>query len=96
MDLTRTPGRPCPYCGYTLNAATPAKEGEPGPSPGDISLCFNCGEILVIDEGLVIREPTPEELERAEKIPNLDYWRRKIGVFRRVHGPAKRGGRRSP
>lgn len=51
----------CPYCRRVHELSN----GAPGtrPKPGDVSLCWGCGEVgIFTDDG--IRRPTPEE--RAE------------------------------
>ncbi len=50
MNVTILPDDRCPSCGYTLDACSmaPGNDRE-APSPGDISLCFGCGEVLYFD-----------------------------------------------
>jgi hypothetical protein len=35
-----------------LDAASPSQEGQGGPAPGDVSLCFYCGAFLEFDENM--------------------------------------------
>jgi hypothetical protein len=42
----RTPDMKCPTCGDDLGGATSTKPDGGPPSIGDVSVCFNCGEIL--------------------------------------------------
>lgn len=58
---TRVPGTDCPSCQQRLDAAT-GIGGRRRPKPGNVTLCFYCGHILVFDEGLLLREPTGEEM----------------------------------
>lgn len=58
---TKIPDTDCPYCGRLINAATGVDVGTT-PSPGAVSICFYCGEILVFTDTLSYRKPTPEEL----------------------------------
>ena len=58
MKTTEMPGEPCPECGDKLDRATSPK-GET-PEPGDVSICFNCGTILVFDDKLVSKRPDDE------------------------------------
>jgi hypothetical protein len=61
MSLTvRTPDNPCPSCGSELNAAT-GPAGLP-PDPGDISVCYDCGEILTFNDDLTSRKLTAREM----------------------------------
>jgi hypothetical protein len=50
MTTTILPDDRCPACGYVLDACTgvPGNESE-RPSPGDVALCFGCGEVLYFD-----------------------------------------------
>lgn len=41
----------CPVCGYHVDSAADI-EGDSQPSPGDVSICFKCGEILVFNPDL--------------------------------------------
>lgn len=71
---TRVPLSKCPNCGYKLDACTATKPGpDVRPSPGDASVCYRCGEILVFDERLRIVRPTPQQL--AELRASKKLWR---------------------
>jgi len=61
MSDYETPLTPCPWCGYPLDRATPLEEGGNAPEPGDLSLCFNCAQVLVVTEALGMRQATVEE-----------------------------------
>lgn len=54
---------PCPTCGYAIDAATLLNYGDARPAAGDLSLCLNCGALLIFDGPDVnaIRRITPEE-----------------------------------
>ena len=39
----------CPYCGYKLNDATGVDDSSSVPRPGDISVCLDCGGVLLFD-----------------------------------------------
>lgn len=54
----------CPYCGKTLDAATPAFDDSAKPKPGDISICIGCGGSLVFANDMSLREMTQRERER--------------------------------
>ncbi len=50
MTTTILPDDRCPACGKELDAAAPTKGNTRDvPVPGDISLCFGCGEVLWFD-----------------------------------------------
>jgi hypothetical protein len=50
VTTTILPDDRCPACGYVLDACTgvPSNASE-RPSPGDVALCFGCGEVLYFD-----------------------------------------------
>lgn len=54
---------PCPACGYVIDAATLLTYGDARPAAGDLSLCLDCGALLVFDGPDVgsIRRITPDE-----------------------------------
>lgn len=63
MALTvHTPISQCPKCGCRLDAATHPTE-DVASTPGDISVCLRCQEILRFDDSLVLRQPSRTELD---------------------------------
>ena len=62
----------CPKCGYKLDDHTCTTGDDVMPSPGDIGICIECKTILVYDENLSQREPTPEEIETFKADP--EFW----------------------
>jgi hypothetical protein len=67
----------CANCGYAMNAAT-SMRGPHVPKPGDLSLCFNCAALYVLDDGRW-RPPTAQEEAGLD-----DDMRREIAAHRRV------------
>lgn len=67
MELrdTRTPECRCPWCGHRLDAAMAGDPEHPDatPSPGDVSVCISCAQILVFQEDLTLRAASPSEIE---------------------------------
>jgi hypothetical protein len=58
MKTTRVPNHVC-TCGQENDAAS---HRNATPSPGDVSLCWYCGELTVFNEDLTQRVPTEEEM----------------------------------
>lgn len=58
IETFRTPKRAAPCCGKVLDAAT----GTDRPSPADVSVCFECGSLLVFNDDLTLRILTAPEL----------------------------------
>ena len=62
MKTTRLPPASCPSCEKKLDAAT-HPTGDVAPSPGDVTICLGCQDILIFTEELGLRRPTDQELE---------------------------------
>lgn len=62
MTTTRTAETSCPYCKAKIDSASPARNDESTPDPGDCTMCLYCGEWLVFEDGLTLRIPTDDEL----------------------------------
>lgn len=58
---TRVPDSLCPHCGWATSAATAFSGKHDEPSPGDLSLCLNCGAPSLFTETLHLRKLTPQE-----------------------------------
>lgn len=53
------PTSPCPKCAYDMDSATCVEKEKVQPSSGDLSVCFNCGEMLIFNDILVL-QPIPQ------------------------------------
>jgi hypothetical protein len=75
MKTTRgNPDNFCPWCGKKLDAATGAGHDE-SVTPGDISICAYCGEVMLFERDLKTRRPTELELieiQRSESWPLVE------------------------
>lgn len=71
--VTRTPQVFCPRCNHQLNAlGTPdGLPGDRGPQEGDVSICIECGQLLIIQADLTMRLPTQEEIDNAVDDPKI-------------------------
>jgi hypothetical protein len=52
MPEHHIPVQPCPCCDYKIDAASNAKGGGKSPVPGDLSICINCGTLLMFKDDL--------------------------------------------
>ncbi len=57
----RVPESRCPCCEAILTHAV-AIGAEWKPEPDSFTLCVDCGELLIFDDGLMLRRPTDREL----------------------------------
>lgn len=63
----------CPHCGYSMDRAAPVGDDAGAPDPGDTSICFGCGEILIFDEQLTLRAMTRLEMRRLH-VDDPEAW----------------------
>ena len=61
----------CIVCDAEINAATPVGELEARPKPGDVSICWYCGNIRIFKEDEELRDATPDELEEISSNENV-------------------------
>ena len=74
-NTTRLEPCPCPHCGTVLNAATAAEESGGSPSPGDVTLCVECGEWCLFDDELKLKKPSDDILVEIGSDPVLRQMR---------------------
>lgn len=61
----------CPVCHRVLNGATGVQLDAttcPPPSPGDLTVCGECGTLLAWTEAMAFRLATQEELDALEPV----------------------------
>lgn len=57
----------CPCCGYFLDAATPAdNDNNHRPTPGDVSVCIDCGAMLYFNTELQLAVVPDKDSRRPE------------------------------
>src|SRR3954471_8555057 len=81
METTRLATVPCAYCGAELDAAT-GITGNSIPTPGDVTFCIVCGELLWFDEKLRPRKLTAQELIDLQHSPSWTVIERAYRVIR--------------
>ena len=80
-ETTDLPDSPCPTCKRILNRASAEKMAIP--EPGDVTLCFRCGEILIFADNMHLRLPTQVELWGLEAQPETwEYLKMMQAKFR--------------
>ena len=89
----KMPPQMCPACGYVLYAATEAHRGDDKPSPGNVSICLNCGDVGFFDEFLRLRPPTPTEAADPEIQHVAARGKRLAAMNKGTDLREKRGGR---
>jgi hypothetical protein len=55
VTTTRTPVNHCPFCREVVGAAT-SIVGHHAPRVDDYAVCWNCGNLLVVNPDLTVRE----------------------------------------
>jgi hypothetical protein len=81
------PDQVCPHCGHTLELATAASDPGSTPSPGDLTICGFCGELLRFDAELRVHELTAEERVVAEAEPGVQDAQAVIRYMQRHENP---------
>lgn len=51
----------CAYCGHQLDASFDAGGSNDRPEPGDITLCIECGRLMMFNADLSLRALTEDE-----------------------------------
>ena len=59
----------CTGCGRILDLAFSYNEEEP--SPGVLTICDRCGEIMILDDDLMARAASQEEIDAAKENPEI-------------------------
>jgi hypothetical protein len=59
----RTPVNACPNCGRRNDAVTGAGHNRK-PTEGDLSVCLQCGHLMIFQSDLTLRPLTDEEMVR--------------------------------
>lgn len=62
LNINQTPASTCPICGENLNAATQVNNEAVKPEPGDVSVCFVCGEISIFGPDLKLTAAKESDL----------------------------------
>lgn len=71
FKTTQVPETICPSCGWKNDAATHPTE-DVAPTPGDLSVCLGCQEVMQFDPDLRLVKPTRDDLEAAfQEQPDL-------------------------
>lgn len=78
LASSRIPVSLCPECGYKMDGTAAAAAEHLMPQAGDVSVCLNCGQLLLFEEAMTMRKPTREEV--AELIRHRENW----GTIERV------------
>ena len=63
----RTNQGDCVKCGKLLDTATDPYKGAELITPGDVSVCLYCANIMIFDENAKLRPPTATELVEVMK-----------------------------
>jgi len=72
----------CPSCKALHDSQTSVDGEERLPSPGNVSICFTCGDPSIFDEALELRLPTVAETERIVSDQSVVVTMRLIKMLR--------------
>jgi hypothetical protein len=86
--VTRRSSARCPYCSKETDADAPAPgTDDVAPEPGDVSVCFYCGGIILYVEGGGLRKPTDEERTELLDDPGVVEAVASVLAYRGVEPP---------
>jgi len=68
--MPRVPTSICPACDAPNDGAQQVN-GMRRPRPGDVSICFYCGELGIFNSDLSLRTPSVAELEIMRRDPEI-------------------------
>jgi hypothetical protein len=72
MLTSEVPEDQCPFCQHHLDRVTASPTTPHAtPLPGDITVCIQCGGLLIFGPELKVRPPTPEEQAEAMTYPEV-------------------------
>lgn len=60
---SQVPLSSCTSCGYKMDAATSAQNDGAIPTPGDVTVCINCGAMNEYADDMQLKSLTASELE---------------------------------
>ena len=61
-----------------VDVISPVRGNFPAPTPGDITVCAGCQEILIYEEGMTLRKMTEEEEKALTPDERTDLLRVKL------------------
>jgi len=56
MKIKEFPNAACPFCGAKLDRATCAENDHSEPTPGDLSICMYCAEVLEFNADMQLKQ----------------------------------------
>lgn len=79
----------CPNCNYHMDAVTPISDDndnieQQGPQENDLTLCFNCGQILQFQKDLSVIPVKIEDLHDLDEITLETFLNWQKAILNRV------------
>lgn len=79
-DSTKMGRDHCPYCKAMVDTASPVNPGEV-PDPGDVSVCFYCGEFMKYGDDMRLEKLTQREFNQIPHSDRLKMIKIKIAIL---------------
>jgi hypothetical protein len=79
-DNIRYPPSPCTNCGAVLDTCNVVDRDTTGPSRGDVTVCLECGHVMVFGKRLRLRDPKGSELKKIAGDKRLIAAQRAIAI----------------
>lgn len=71
----------CPRCQYKMDAASCLEDETARPNEGDLTVCLNCGQVLVFDHEIEPTLPTPTDLAKLDRETKRQLFRTSMAVM---------------
>jgi len=81
LEIHRHVASSCLNCGKNLNAAA-SFATDKRPDPGDMTVCVDCGHVMIYADDLSVRAPTDAEMVDIAGDPVLLETQRRLAAFR--------------
>ena len=72
-DSVEVPENNCLCCGYLIDRASVCDSPITRPRSNDVTICVNCGEIMIFDHELKLRKPNDNDLRSIATDTNLMF-----------------------
>lgn len=81
MSVTRLPPSSCTGCGRLMDAAgTMGADDDSEPSPGDLTICIDCGTVMQFDADYSLKPVTIEMIMQMSPEERNEFGRMKATV----------------
>jgi hypothetical protein len=92
MNAVKFDTKACPTCKVEVDLGVNMSKTEKEPKPGNIAVCMNCGEILIFNQDMTLRESTLSDILKIRPDIMVQVLECQLAV-RQGKPPTKENGR---